>query len=109
MQGRLQSPGDQTNVFGNGKNPKNQAENSPTQHNWSVKVSLKLAGENHEESEINFIEMMKGTWMEIPVAQFIVPDLDDKGEEILMEFFLWDHGEKWKQGLIIKGVSIKPL
>ncbi|KAK4253303.1 hypothetical protein QN277_010626 [Acacia crassicarpa] len=84
-------------------------ENSPTQHNWSVKVSLKLAGENYEESEINFKEMMKGTWMEIPVAQFIAPDLDGKGKGIFMEFFLRNHGEKWKRGLIVKGVSIKPL
>ncbi|KAI9085112.1 hypothetical protein K1719_032928 [Acacia pycnantha] len=77
-------------------------------YRYSVKVSLKLEGMKYQEHEMNFREMLKETWMEIPVGQFVAPAHDVGARE--MEFRLWNTDDPyWKEGLIVKGASIKPL
>ncbi|KAI9077782.1 hypothetical protein K1719_040268 [Acacia pycnantha] len=75
-------------------------------YSWSVKVSLRLKGVKYQEHEMNSREMLKDKWMEVPVGQFVAPAHDVEAREL--EFRLWEH-DGWKEGLIVKGASIKPL
>ncbi|KAI9085120.1 hypothetical protein K1719_032936 [Acacia pycnantha] len=81
---------------------------TPEYYSWSAKVSVNLKGLRNQEHEMNFREMLKDTWMEIPVGQFVAPAHDVGARE--MEFCLWNHSDyDWKRGLIVKGASIEPL
>ncbi|XP_028759271.1 protein PHLOEM PROTEIN 2-LIKE A1-like [Neltuma alba] len=75
---------------------------------WEVPVNVRLVlpGGKRQEHKENLISKMRVQWMEIPVGQFVAPTHDEGGE---MEFSLYEiEGGAWKQGLVIKGVSIKP-
>ncbi|KAI9122548.1 hypothetical protein K1719_006388 [Acacia pycnantha] len=75
---------------------------------WEVPVNVRLVlpGGKKQEHKENLISKMKGQWIEILVGQFVAPAHDEGGE---MEFSLYEiQGGAWKQGLVIKGVSIKP-
>lgn len=85
----------------------NAAKNS-----WSVNVSLELQGMKKQVRTMDLKEMLKGEPMEIPAGQFIIPPArhdtgDDEARKLT--FSLWNHNGNWKTGLIVKGVSIKPL
>ncbi|XP_054777146.1 protein PHLOEM PROTEIN 2-LIKE A1-like [Prosopis cineraria] len=76
---------------------------------WEVPVNVRLVlpGGKKQEHKENLISKARVKWIEIPVGQFVAPVHDDEGGE--MEFSLYEiEGGAWKQGLVIKGVSIKP-
>ncbi|KAK4254699.1 hypothetical protein QN277_010042 [Acacia crassicarpa] len=76
---------------------------------WEVPVNVRLVlpGGKKQEHKENLISKMRVQWIEIPVGQFVAPVHDDEGGE--MEFSLYEiEGGAWKQGLVIKGVSVKP-
>ncbi|XP_059625207.1 protein PHLOEM PROTEIN 2-LIKE A1-like [Cornus florida] len=74
---------------------------------WEVPVNIRLVlpdGKKQEHKE-SFKEKARGQWIEIPVGQFEMSP--DKVGEI--EFSLYEYeGGKWKRGLAIKGVAIRP-
>lgn len=76
---------------------------------WEVPVNVRLVlpGGKKQEHKENLINKMRLQWIEIPVGQFVAPAHDNEGGE--MEISLYEfEGGAWKQGLVIKGVSIKP-
>ncbi|KAI3455833.1 hypothetical protein Pfo_012496 [Paulownia fortunei] len=76
-------------------------------YGWEVPVNLRLIlpdGSRQEHKE-NLMEKQRGQWIEIPAGEF-----KSSAEKVgQMEFSLYDYeGGKWKRGLLIKGVSIRP-
>ncbi|MED6136664.1 hypothetical protein PIB30_057973 [Stylosanthes scabra] len=74
---------------------------------WEVPVNVRLAlpvGKKQQHKE-SLIEKLRMQWVEIPVGEFVASETDG-GE---MEVSLYEYeGGMWKQGLVIKGVAIKP-
>ncbi|KAF7841427.1 protein PHLOEM PROTEIN 2-LIKE A1-like [Senna tora] len=77
-----------------------------TAQGWEVPINMRLVlpgGKIKQEHKENLKDKMRGSWMDIPVGQFIA---SDHGE---IEFSMYEYdGGIWKSGLLIKGVSIKP-
>ena len=75
---------------------------------WEVPVNVRLVlpGGKKQEHKETLINKLKEQWIEILIGQFVAPSHDEGGE---MEFSLYEiESGAWKQGLVIKGVSIKP-
>ncbi|KAK4493422.1 hypothetical protein RD792_017676 [Penstemon davidsonii] len=76
-------------------------------YGWEVPVNLRLTlpdGTKQEHKE-SLIEKPREKWVEIPAGEFKA-SAEKFGE---IEFSLYEYeGGKWKKGLLIKGVSIKP-
>ena len=78
-----------------------------TGYGWEipVNVTLTLPDGNKHERKVNFMEKAIGQWIEIPVGEFRV--LAGKLGDI--EYVIHQsEGGKWKRGLLIKGVTIRP-
>lgn len=76
-------------------------------HPVNVRLVLPVAGGKKQQLlyKENFIEKSRACWIEIPVGEFVASD-KDAGE---MEISMYEYeGGMWKQGLVIKGVAIKP-
>ncbi|GAV64363.1 PP2 domain-containing protein [Cephalotus follicularis] len=76
-------------------------------YGWEVPVNLRLTLPNGNKQEHKESLMIKprGQWVEIPVGQFKTSS-ENVGE---IEFSLYEYeGGKWKKGLAIKGVFIRP-
>lgn len=74
---------------------------------WEVPVNVRLdlPGDKKQERQESLVEKLRVSWIEIPVGQFVA-SAQDVGE---MEFSMYEYeGGIWKQGLVIKGVAIKP-
>ncbi|KAK9920846.1 hypothetical protein M0R45_029387 [Rubus argutus] len=78
-----------------------------TGYGWEIPVIVRLTlpdGNKHER-KVNFLEKAIGQWIEIPVGEFRV--LAGKLGDI--EYVMHQsEGGKWKSGLLIKGVTIRP-
>ncbi|XP_051128991.1 uncharacterized protein PHLOEM PROTEIN 2-LIKE A4-like [Andrographis paniculata] len=76
-------------------------------YGWEVPVNLRLTlpdGSKQEHKE-KLMEKPRGKWIEIAAGEFKTT-VEEAGE---MEFSLYEYeGGKWKRGLLIKGVSIRP-
>jgi hypothetical protein len=69
-----------------------------------VNVRLILPDRNKQERKENLMKKPRGEWIEIPVGEFVAsPEM--AGE---IEFSIYEYGGKWKRGLVIKGVAIRP-
>ncbi|KAK4440334.1 protein PHLOEM PROTEIN 2-LIKE A1 [Sesamum alatum] len=78
-----------------------------TAYGWEVPVNLRLTlpdGSRQQHRE-NLMEKPRGQWIEIPVGEFNTSD--KKIGEIEISLYEYEGG-KWKRGLLIKGVSIRP-
>ena len=76
-------------------------------YGWEVPVNLRLTlpdGSKQEHKE-NLMEKPRGRWIEIVIGEFMA--LQDKPGEIECSLFEYEGG-KWKKGLLIKGVAIRP-
>lgn len=76
-------------------------------YGWEDPVNLRLTlpdGSRQEHIE-NLMEKPRGKWIQIPAGEF-----KSSGEKVgEIEFSLYEYeGGKWKRGLLIKGVSIRP-
>lgn len=75
-------------------------------YGWEDPVNLRLTlpdGSRQEHKE-NLMEKPRGKWIEIPAGEF---KSSEKVGQI--EFSLYEYeGGKWKKGLLIKGVGIRP-
>ncbi|KAK7362503.1 hypothetical protein VNO77_04619 [Canavalia gladiata] len=70
-----------------------------------INVRLVLPGGKKQQHKENLMEKSRESWIEIPVGEF-VPSEKEMGE---MEISMYEHdGGMWKEGLVIKGVAIKP-
>ncbi|KAG8657480.1 protein PHLOEM PROTEIN 2-LIKE A1 [Manihot esculenta] len=76
-------------------------------YGWEVPVYFRLTLPNGIKQERKEILMTKPRvqWIEIPVGEFI-PSQENCGE---MEISMFEYsGVKWKRGLVVKGVIIRP-
>ncbi|KAG8385123.1 hypothetical protein BUALT_Bualt03G0009000 [Buddleja alternifolia] len=76
-------------------------------YGWEVPVNLRLTlpDGSRQEQKQNLMAKPRGQWIEIPAGEFKA-STDKAGE---MEFSLYEYeGGKWKRGLLIKEVSIRP-
>lgn len=76
-------------------------------YGWEVPVNLRLTlpdGSKQEHKE-NLMEKPRGSWIEIVIGEFMASH--DKGGEIECSLYEYQGG-KWKKGLVIKGVAIRP-
>ena len=74
---------------------------------WEVPVNVRLVlpGGKKQQRKENLIEKLRVRWIEIPVGEFVASE-QDVGE---MEFSMYEYeAGMWKQGLVVKGVTIKP-
>ncbi|KAL7089674.1 hypothetical protein ACP275_13G198600 [Erythranthe tilingii] len=76
-------------------------------YGWENPVNLRLTlpdGSKQEHKE-NLMEKPRGKWIEITAGE-LKSSAEKAGE---MEFSLYEYeGGKWKKGLLIKGVAIRP-
>ncbi|XP_058730638.1 protein PHLOEM PROTEIN 2-LIKE A1-like [Vicia villosa] len=70
-----------------------------------VNVRLVLPGGKKQQYKMNLMEMLRGRWIEVPVGEFVASEKD--GGEMEISMFEYEGG-MWKQGLVIKGIAIKP-
>ncbi|CAK8577374.1 unnamed protein product [Lathyrus sativus] len=70
-----------------------------------INVRLVLPGGKKQQYKVNLMEMLRGRWIEVPVGEFIASEKD--GGEMEISMFEYEGG-MWKQGLVIKGIAIKP-
>ncbi|KAK9226985.1 hypothetical protein WN943_012033 [Citrus x changshan-huyou] len=76
-------------------------------YGWEVPVSLRLLLPNgtKQEHKENLIVKPRNQWIEIPVGGFKSTP-ENAGE---MEISMYEYeGGKWKRGLVVKGVIIRP-
>lgn len=76
-------------------------------YGWEVPVYFRLTLPNGIKQERKEILMTKPRvqWIEIPVGEFI-PSQENCGE---MEISMFEYsGGKWKRGIVVKGVIIRP-
>ncbi|GAU47295.1 hypothetical protein TSUD_94840 [Trifolium subterraneum] len=74
---------------------------------WELPVNVRLAlpGGMKQQHKESLMEKLRGRWIEIPVGEFVASEKD--GGEMEISMFEYEGG-MWKQGLVIKGVAIKP-
>lgn len=70
-----------------------------------VNVRLVLPGGKKQQHKENLMEKLRARWIEVPVGEFVVSEKD--GGEMEISMFEYEGG-MWKQGLVIKGIAIKP-
>ncbi|XP_058757195.1 protein PHLOEM PROTEIN 2-LIKE A1-like [Vicia villosa] len=70
-----------------------------------VNVRLVLPGGKKQQYKMNLMEMLRGRWIEVPVGEFVASEKE--GGEMEISMFEYEGG-MWKQGLVIKGIAIKP-
>ncbi|KAL6277550.1 hypothetical protein ACE6H2_021151 [Prunus campanulata] len=76
-------------------------------YGWDVPVNLKLTVPHASEnrwSKVNLIDKAREQWIEIPVGNFIASP-KKPGD---VEFSLYEYDGRWKSGLVIKGVVVRP-
>lgn len=76
-------------------------------YGWEVPVNLRLTlpdGSKQEHKE-NLMEKPRGRWIEIVIGEFMASQ--DKCGEIECSLYEYQGG-KWKKGLLVKGVAIRP-
>jgi hypothetical protein len=76
-------------------------------YGWEVPVNVRLIlpDGNKQERKENLMKKPRGEWIEIPVGEFVASP--EKAGEI--EFSIYEYeGGKWKRGLVIKGIVIRP-
>lgn len=76
-------------------------------YGWEVPVNLRLTfpDGSKQEHKQNLMEKPRGQWIEIGVGEFMASQ-EKLGE---IDFSLYEYeGGKWKKGLVIKGVAIRP-
>ncbi|XP_075673968.1 lectin-like [Castanea sativa] len=76
-------------------------------YGWEVPVNVRLTlpDGNKQEHKENLMKKPRGEWIEIPVGEFVTSP-ENTGE---IEFSIYEYeGGKWKRGLVIKGVAIRP-
>lgn len=76
-------------------------------YGWEVPVKFRLTlpdGSKQEDKQ-NLMEKMRGQWVEMVVGEFIASE----GKNGEIEFSMYEYeGGKWKKGLVVKGVAIRP-
>ncbi|WJX44520.1 hypothetical protein P8452_31484 [Trifolium repens] len=74
---------------------------------WELPVNVRLAlpGGKKQQHKESLMEKLRARWIEIPVGEFVASEKD--GGEMEISMFEYEGG-MWKQGLVIKGVAIKP-
>lgn len=75
-------------------------------YGWEVPVNFRLIlpnGIKHEHKE-NLVTKPRAQWIEIPVGEFKTSP-ENVGE---IEVSMYEYGGKWKRGLVIKGIAIRP-
>lgn len=70
-----------------------------------VNVRLVLPGGKKQQHKENLMEKLRARWIEVPVGEFVASEKD--GGEMEISMFEYEGG-MWKQGLVIKGIAIKP-
>ncbi|MEX6631772.1 PP2 domain-containing protein, partial [Providencia rettgeri] len=81
----------------------------PGASGWEVPVTLELKRPNgcKIESKLILNSLKRGEWVEIAAGDLSVDNCScESGGEI--EVGLYQHDGRWKKGLIIKGVEIRP-
>ena len=76
-------------------------------YEWEVPVNIRLTlpNGNKQEHKENLMKKPRGEWLEIPIGEFVTSP-ENTGE---IEFLIYEYeGGKWKRGLVIKGVAIRP-
>ncbi|XP_021809559.1 protein PHLOEM PROTEIN 2-LIKE A1-like isoform X2 [Prunus avium] len=76
-------------------------------YGWDVPVNLKLTVPHASEnrwSKVNLTDKAREQWIEIPVGDFIASP-EKPGD---VEFSLYEYDGRWKSGLVIKGVVVRP-
>ncbi|XP_050232363.1 lectin-like [Mercurialis annua] len=76
-------------------------------YGWEVPVNLRLTLPNgtKQQHKQNLAEKPRGQWIEIPAGEFFTSP-ENVGP---MEISLYEYeGGKWKRGLVIKGIIIRP-
>ncbi|KAJ8763743.1 hypothetical protein K2173_003525 [Erythroxylum novogranatense] len=80
-----------------------------TSSGWDVPVNVRLTFPNgiKQEHQENFKTQPRGLWMEIPVGEVVSTPDNNAGQ---MEIYMYEYKDgKWKTGLVIKGVIIRPI
>jgi len=70
-----------------------------------VNVRLVLPGGKKQQHKENLMEKLRARWIEVLVGEFVASEKD--GCEMEISMFEYEGG-MWKQGLVIKGIAIKP-
>ncbi|KDP23149.1 hypothetical protein JCGZ_00141 [Jatropha curcas] len=76
-------------------------------YGWEVPVNTRITLPNgiKQEHKQNLATKPRGRWIEIPVGEFITSP-ENVGE---IEVSLYEYeGGKWKKGLVVKGIIIRP-
>ncbi|KAL8107553.1 lectin-like [Apium graveolens] len=76
-------------------------------YGWEVPVNLRLTrpdGSKQEHKE-NLMEKPRGRWIEIVIGEFMASQ--EKSGEIECSLYEYQGG-KWKKGLLVKGVAVRP-
>ncbi|CAL5213060.1 unnamed protein product [Lathyrus oleraceus] len=70
-----------------------------------INMRLVLPGGKKQQRKVNLMEMLRGSWTAVLVGEFVAGEKD--GGEMEISLFEYDGGT-WKQGLVIRGIGIKP-
>ncbi|PQQ14593.1 protein PHLOEM PROTEIN 2-LIKE A1-like [Prunus yedoensis var. nudiflora] len=76
-------------------------------YGWDVPVNLKLTvphASDNRWSKVNLADKAREQWIEIPIGNFIASP-QKPGD---LEFSLYEYDGRWKSGLVIKGVVVRP-
>ncbi|KAI3860066.1 hypothetical protein MKW92_029464 [Papaver armeniacum] len=80
-------------------------------YGWEAPVNLRLVhpdGKTQQRKE-NLQVKPKSQWIELHVGEFQTPPQPDDKQEKEIQFSLFEYEDgKWKRGLVIKGVIVRP-
>ncbi|CAI9782229.1 unnamed protein product [Fraxinus pennsylvanica] len=77
-------------------------------YGWEVPVNVRLTlpDGSTQQQKVKLMEKPRGQWIEIPAGELKTSSHQNVGE---MEISLYEYeGGKWKRGLMVKGVVIRP-
>ncbi|KAL7204134.1 hypothetical protein ACSBR2_017241 [Camellia fascicularis] len=74
---------------------------------WELPIMLRLSlpDGKFQERQVSLLEKPKGQWIELNVGKFKAQDTEN-GEVC---FDLYEHGDHWKIGLVIRSAIIRPI
>ncbi|XP_030446732.2 lectin-like isoform X2 [Syzygium oleosum] len=79
---------------------------TPSGYGWEnlVNFGVTLPDGTTQEHKVNLQKKPNGEWIEIKAGEVSTSEYTE-GE---MEVFMFEHGDHWKSGLVLKGVLIRP-
>ncbi|XWS58619.1 hypothetical protein CRYUN_Cryun08bG0050200 [Craigia yunnanensis] len=78
---------------------------------WELPVKLKLCLPDGkvQERQVSLLQKPRGQWMELSLGHFCTGENGETRETREVWFYLYECGGHWKNGLVIKGVILRPI